>query len=149
MASQDYFKENAMSGKRQIQNSGSENENTYPNAPVVNTIQPFIGNNAQLIAAQLAAGGYGTPEQLTAQGQQIYAPTHSVGLFEPLTETKAAIAGGSYDKQASTGLLALDKLLGVGISSPNTTNNSNASYGGSLLTPWDQRSYYGAGLDQR
>lgn len=91
----------------------------YPNMPVLNMVDPFIGNNKQLLASQLSAGFGASPDQYMSQMSQVYRPMHSVGLFEPLTETKNALEDGDYDMTGTTGLLALDRVLGFDVPGAN------------------------------
>jgi hypothetical protein len=82
----------------------------YANVPVVTTIQPFIGNNQELLAQQLNAGFGGGVQPYMDQMNNVYRPTQTVGLLEPLTETQKALEKG-HDFSGSTGLISLDRIL--------------------------------------
>ena len=107
----------------------------YGAMPIVNTIDPFMGNNQQLLAAQLAAGFGGTPKGYIDQSEVLYSPSQSVGLFEPLTGTKSALKNGKYNMKGTTGLLALDRVLGITASNTNGAKVSASKSSGSSRLP--------------
>ena len=50
-------------------------EEVTPSEPMpTRTVQPFIGDNQNMLAQQLAAGGYGDLASILASFQQTYAP---------------------------------------------------------------------------